>query len=445
MKPEAHSIQHQLNRWIIMTSSAFMVFGGLLSASIVFKEATDIQDSLLREIASLVRQGNLGDNSASRNNNKGEELSILIQPVDAANSKYGLHLPENLVDGLQTLTLDGESWRVLVIKQTFTGEKYLIAQQTELRNDLALASGLNVFLPMLGLVIFMLVIIRWMIRHLFKPVDQLVNQLLQQNELKPEPLTQQKLPTEIAPFVAAINDLLNRIRTTLHKQQRFISDAAHELRTPVTALSLMAENLQKATTETVRRQRQQQLKESLERLRWLLNQLLDMARLQSDAQNPMTPVSLKQIIQQTIADLYPLAEKSAVDLGVTRLQDITVQDQDDRLQQLVRNAIDNAILYTPAGGQINISLYLENDQAVFCVEDSGQGIPQQALGQVFEPFYRCPQNSQPGNGLGLAISQEIAQRLQGQIKLQNLAEGGLRFSYRQSAINVPSRLVDTNL
>lgn len=427
------SIQRELTRWIILIASILIVTGSVVSSIIVFEEAKELQDSLLHEIAMLVRKGYIIGNINKLENKESDDVSILIQPVNPVSSSSDtLSLPTPLVDGLQTLTLDGESWRLLLVTQTSTGKRYVVAQQTEIRNDLALASGLNVFIPLLILMVIMLLLIKWQIKNQFKPLNRLSKQLHQQNSQQPELLSQKDLPMEIVPFVISINTLLNRIGKTLKKQQRFIADAAHELRTPVTALSLQAENVEKYLNEEDHLQRQGQLQKGLIRLRSLLNQLLDLAHLQSDQQHPKSPVSFKNIVLRVIADFHPLAENAKVDLGVLKLEDVQVLDQDGKLIQLVRNAIDNAIRYTPANGKIDVSLLIMNGMAVFCVEDTGNGIADEDLTQVFQPFYRSQGNTQPGNGLGLAISQEIAQRLGGEISLRNRPEGGLVFTYSQA-------------
>jgi len=179
------------------------------------------------------------------------------------------------------------------------------------------------------------------------------------------------------------------------------------------------------------------LRQGLDRLRMLVCQLLDLARLQSDHESPSVTVSFNQVVQDAIADLYPLAEAGRVDLGMTRQEAVTVLDQEGRLGQLVRNAIDNAIRYTPAGGKVDICLYTEAGKAIFRVEDTGTGIPENEIKQVMEPFYRIQGNPQPGNGLGLAISQEIALRLGGRITLSNHAEGGISFRYAQHLQRLP--------
>jgi two-component system OmpR family sensor kinase len=252
-------------------------------------------------------------------------------------------------------------------------------------------------------------------------------------QLKPLPETD--LAEEIAPFVSSINALLNRTQQAMDKQHRFIADAAHELRTPITALSLLVENVEHAGTEDERHKRQGLLRLGLDRLSTLISQLLNLARLQSDLKSTRQAVSFDYIVQETIADLYPLAEFSKIDIGVTRTKPVRVFDQEASLTQLVRNAIDNAIRYSPVGTKVDISIYAENGNAVFCVEDSGKGIPENELLKVMQPFYRIHGTTQNGNGLGLAICQEIAQRLGGIISLSNLPAGGLRFCYSQPLIS----------
>lgn len=238
-------------------------------------------------------------------------------------------------------------------------------------------------------------------------------------------------PNQIKPFMVSINRLLARLQQAITQQQRFVADAAHELRTPVTALSLLAENLANASTLDESRTRLIPVLEGLERLRTLVVQLLDLARLQGDTPFPLVPVALQALVQEAIAGLYPLAEAKSIDLGVLSSEPITVLGQNESLAALVRNALENAIRYTPAGGQVDVSLFTDNGQAVLWVEDTGCGIPEADLPLVFKPFFRVGNSSEPGNGLGLAISQEIAQRLSGEIRLANRTGGGLHFQYHQ--------------
>jgi len=146
----------------------------------------------------------------------------------------------------------------------------------------------------------------------------------------------------------------------------------------------------------------------------------------------MEIVSFNDIVNNAIADLHPLAENAQLDIGMLRqVEQIFVKDQNGILTQLVQNAIANAIHYTPEKGVIDISLFKEKGKAIFLVEDTGIGIPEEELNQVMQPFYRVLDSGKPGNGLGLTISQEIAQSLNGKIQLTNRPEKGLCFRYEQ--------------
>lgn len=425
------SLQRELNRWIARTTFIFVIIAGIVSGSIAFYEARDLQDNILREIASLVRVNQLTENKVEKT--KSEEESIIIQYLGSKFTTQ-LQIPETIEDGLQTLRINGEDWRILVFTHLSSTQRIAIAQQTELRDEIAWNSSLNVFLPILFLVIITLFIINLIIRKAFKPLKKLTKNLDSQDGTQLNPLPETDMLEEVAPFLLSINRLLARTQQSIQKQQRFIADAAHELRTPVAALSILSENIQRATTEEDRKERQLLLRQGLERLGLLVTQLLDLARLQSDFKYLNEEVSFNQIIQNCIADLYPLAEAKHIDLGMTRQETLTVINQGAGLNQLVRNAIDNAIRYTPNGGKINISLFANEDNAVFCVENSGSEIPQEELSFIFEPFYRTQGNPEPGNGLGLAISLEVARNLNGRISLTNRSEGGVQFKYSQRMI-----------
>lgn len=419
------SLQHQLNRWILTTTFVFVAVAAILSGALTFFEARELQDDVLQEIASLVRVSQLSENSLPKS-----DESILIQRLEPDNNK----ISHKLDDGLQTINIDDDDWRVYVVTQSSTKQRFVVGQQTELRDEIAWNSALNVFWPIVSLVVILLLIINVFIRQAFKPLKQLATHLDRHDGTQLSALPETNIPKEIVPFLLSINGLLARLQQTMQKQQRFIADAAHELRTPVTALSLLSENIKQATTEEDREQRQLLLQQGFERLRLLVAQLLDLARLQSDYESHHEMVSFNLVVQNVIADLYPLAEAKDIDLGVSRQEKLTVLDKGAVLSHLVRNAIDNAIRYSPYGGTVNVSLFSEGDNAIFCVEDTGKGIPEAELQLIFEPFYRAHENIQPGNGLGLTISLEVARKLGGHITLLNRSEGGVQFRYMQQIV-----------
>ena len=427
---QTRSLQRDLNRWVILTATVFVLVGGTIAGGGAFYEARELQDNLLREVAVRVRAGQLSSEPVQ--SSEAEEETIVISRLGPENGTLGARLDDSLRTGLQTVSLDGERWRIFVVRQERSGAGFVVAQQTELRDEIALNSALNVFLPVLLLSGAMLLTIHFLIRHHLRPLSKLAARLDRQNAMQLESLPATGIPQELLPFTTSINALLVRLREAMREQSRFIADAAHELRTPVAALSLQVENLQAATSAADRKARQLALQEGLERLRLLVSRLLDLARLQAEPGTPPQPVSFHAVVRGVIAELHPLAESAHVDLGVTTYAEVKVLDQDGQLTQLVRNAIDNAIRYTPAGGRVDVSLAVEEGKAVFSVEDTGPGIEESLLEHVMEPFFRIEGSRQTGSGLGLAISRQIAERLDGTITLSNQPGGGLRFTYFQA-------------
>jgi len=425
-----NSLQHELKYWIILTAVTCIFLGGAISGGLAFYHVKELQDQALIQIATLISQGKLNDSSTLHHevnkdtiilNELGKKQHMPIVPIDTIN-------------GLHSMELDNNNWRVLVVTQPITHRRFSVSQQTQYRDDIAINTILSVFLPIALLAGLMLFIINRILRRQFGSLGKLAALMDRQDGTNLEKLSENNIPIEITPFVDSINALLERIEKTINKQQRFIADAAHELRTPLAALSLQVESLPQEKTSKEGRESINQLQKGVERLRRLVTQLLDLARLQNEGEYDLQNVSFNQIVEDAIANLYLMAEAADVDLGMVRHdENILVNDYKERLSQLVYNAIDNAIHYTQPGGRVDISLYLEKNKAILLVEDNGIGIPEVELEQVIQPFYRVNESNKTGNGLGLAISHEISQLLGGEIHLENRKSGGLCFRYMQYA------------
>lgn len=432
---KTYSLKRALNRSIIITALLFVLLAGVISGWVVFKQAREQQDHTLLEIAALIKADKLKESKYLHHDIK--KNTVIINEL--GKKQHIPIVPMDTPDGFHTMQLDGSQWRVFITSQPESKRRFSIAQQTEQRDAIALSSSLSVLLPIVILVGLMLLMINYIINRQFRSLAKLTDELEQQDAIKLYKLNAKKVPEEISPFVNSINSLLLRVSKTVQKQRRFIADAAHELRTPIAALSLQVDNLDKTLDQVDRESRQQDLQKSLLRLRTLVNQLLNLARLQSEDSTAKTEVVFNTLVFQAIESLFPLAEQAEIDLGIIKQDDnLVVYDQQDRLGQLVFNAIDNAIHYSPQGSRIDITLAKEIDNGseslLFCIDDNGIGIPKDELKRVMQPFYRVQESHQPGNGLGLAISQEIAQILGGTIELSNRAEGGLRFCYRQPLV-----------
>jgi two-component system OmpR family sensor kinase len=237
----------------------------------------------------------------------------------------------------------------------------------------------------------------------------------------------------VLPLVQAVNRLLGRLGSVLDQQRRMVADAAHELRTPVAAARVQADNLAHAQLSTDARTRLEALQRGLARISELVDQLLSFARVQGAMQVVDEPIALDAVIRSAIEETLVLAEMRQIDLGCIRLDRARVRGDGSHAHALIRNVIDNAVRYTPAGGWVDVSLVIDDDCAMLAVEDTGPGIPVELRERVFEPFFRILGSQQSGNGLGLAIVRSAAQVLGGRIELTTRLDGqpGLRFVYRQ--------------
>ncbi len=418
------SLQRDLNRWLFIASLACALAGGLLSAGLAYLSAEDMQDSMLLEVARWVPDGEEQDKFWGRERH---DEQVLVQTL----GKRGyLKLSEKLKPGFHNIEARGNFWRVLVVRPKDGDDAYAVAQQTELRAELAGKNALYALLPVVLLAIGFFLVARWVLARGLKPVRKLAADIDSRESLSLEPLSDAGIAEEILPFTRAINRLLGRTRNDIQRQQRFIADAAHEMRTPVAGLNILAESVCRDQTQ----ENQVLMRQGLKRLESLVTQLLDLARMQFNYQSHTQVVDADGLLREIIASVYPLAMERSVDLGVLRIENVRVEDLDHGLSKIFRNGLSNAIRYIPADGQINVSLFAEAQDMVFRVDDNGPGIDPAALKSVFEPFDRGSRAGNEGNGLGLAIARQAAVKAGGVLSVVNLEGRGLRYEYRQQRV-----------
>ena len=242
------------------------------------------------------------------------------------------------------------------------------------------------------------------------------------------PLPDADLPAEVLPLVRELNLLFDRVRLAFAAQQHFVADAAHELRSPLTALKLQAQALRRAQDDVSRDAAIARLNDGIERAINLVGQLLVLAREESQrSAEPLQAVDLQELSRQTVADVLPQAQARHIDLGLATTDAVSTQGHFEPLHILLRNLLDNAVKYAPEGGQVDISLAMRNGAAVLAVEDSGPGIPDEEMGRVFDRFYRSAGTQAVGSGLGLAIVKAIAERHGASVTMSRSRRlGGLR-------------------
>lgn len=424
----SESIQFRLSFWLATLILIFASIAGTIAFQSAYHETHEFQDEFLLQIAALFDHEHLPKERLG-NENRGddydEELSIIVQYLSEHSAhdshegnanKEHVSFPVDLTDGLHTVMADDKEYRVRV-KTTDKGERIAIAQETSVRDEVARDTALLTVLPFIILVPFLLWVLAKLVRTVFQPITDLAAEIDVRKEQELHPLTTIDTPIEIRPFILAINRLLSRVDQSMEAQRRFVADAAHELRSPLTALLLQADRLADAEMSDQARVRLVVLHQGIERSRNLLNQLLALARVQSAPLAPNDSVSVLYIYRRVLEDLMPLAEAKHIDIGVVEGKDARVFVGELDLIAVVKNLVDNSIRYTPEGGRIDLGLTIKAPHAILQIKDSGPGIPIVEQDRVFDPFYRILGNDEIGSGLGLSIVKTITDRVGAEVHL----------------------------
>ncbi|MDP2818568.1 MAG: ATP-binding protein [Polaromonas sp.] len=415
------SLQLRLSASLSIAIMVVAISAGIFSFVSAYEEAIELQDEQLRQMAAMIARQDAPlrfAKSPKQVPDRDAEFRVAVQLLTqsaAAGPLLTGELPglaSDLPEGIQTVETQGVSWRLFV--QTLDADSRIaVGQKIAVRDEVARDGALRTLMPFFVLFPVLLLLVADLIRKMFQPLKTLADDLDMRSEDDLREITATGLPSEIRPFVVAINRLLSRIAQSSLVQRRFVADAAHELRSPLTALSLQAERMAAAEMSLEAASRLATLRQGIHRNRNLLDQLLTLAR----AQHLPLPleaseaVSIQLVFRQVLEDLMPLAESKGIDLGVTGEMDATVGASEVDLYALVKNLVDNAIRYTPQSGRIDLSAEASDGTVTLTIADTGPGIPEEERERVFDPFYRVLGNSETGSGLGLSIVKAIASRI----------------------------------
>ena len=420
------SIRGRLLLWQI---SALMLTG-LLVSIITYLLAWDafnkIRDYGLEQIAySVVRHGVQYDNDEEVRNDRSQFVS---QIWTADNSLFFSSIddagPPKQSPGLHVLEWQGTEWRIFTMQEG--GMTIQVATTSASRARKFAANAPWLLLPLVVLVVVLGLLIRAAVGRALAPLQQVRAEVSQRGVSSLHALDMRDMPDEVAPLVATLNELLVRLDEALIAQRRFIADAAHELRSPLTAVKLQAQLASRVNTQSEREIALAQQMGGVDRAAHLVEQLLHMARLEPSArQSAFKTLSLDALIKKVVADFSAQADARDIDLGVGACAAINLTGQADSLYMLLGNLLDNALRYSPTGGRLDIELGKEDNQAVISVFDSGPGIPEAERERVFERFYRVAGSDVPGSGLGFSIVRQVAVLHGGHIELHTSTTGGL--------------------
>lgn len=340
-------------------------------------------------------------------------------------SPSGIVLPPRAVLGFSNLTLRGANYRVYSLQTPF--HVIQVAQDMALRHRMARALAWRTIAPIALLAPLLMLVVWWVVRSSLAPVARIRRQLATREAADLREVDATALPEEIRPLVQEFNLLLARVRQAFDAQQHFVADAAHELRSPLAALKLQVELVQRAQEAPARAAALERLHAGIDRASRMVEQLLILARQEASSRSEADkPLVLATLVRQMLAEQASHAQQRGVDLGLDAADESQISGQTEALRILLRNLIDNAIKYTPEGGRIDLGLQRVGNRLSLRVEDSGPGILAHERSRVLDRFYRVAGSEATGSGLGLAIVKAIAERHGATLHLESSSRlGGL--------------------
>jgi two-component system OmpR family sensor kinase len=421
-----NSIRRSLLLALLGTLCAAMLVGGWATYRAARDEAGVLFDYHLEQIALSLRDQRFQGSAEALASD--ESLDYVIRVWNESGLTVFFSRPHDVLPELTRLgystteTAEG-AWRLYAIQ--YHGQTIAVAQPMRVRDRLAARSALRtlkpffVLLPVLGLLIW------WLVGRGLRPLGRLAQSVQAHTPDSLAPLPAGDVPEEVRPLVAALNDLLIRLKASLDAQRAFVADAAHELRTPLTALQLQTQLVERAESAEDRAAALADLKDGLQRATHTLRQMLTLARQEPGAaESAFAEVGLAQLLREAIIEHTRLAAARNIDLGLARADEAaTVAGDRGALRILLANLIGNALRYVPAGGRVDVSCGVHDGAVWLEVADNGPGIPAEERERVFDRFYR--RGGGPGAGLGLAIVRTIAQRHGAAVRLLDADGGGL--------------------
>jgi signal transduction histidine kinase len=308
---------------------------------------------------------------------------------------------------------NGMEWDVFTVVQSDRAVQ--VAQPVEVRREVAAESASQLLLPLTLLVLLIGGLLVEALRRGLRPLVLVNAALKQRNANSLEPLNLRGVPREVLPLVLTLNELLDRLATAFEAQRSFVANAAHELRSPVTALQLQVQVLERSVDPTEKAEAMSELAAGSARMRRLIEQLLRLSSAAPDTgASPMAGtelVSLSAIVKEVVIRQSTEAERRLIDLGARVGSELTVCGNAAQLEILLNNLVENAIRYTGAGGIVDVVADELEGSPSLRVFDDGPGVSLEDRPRVFERFYRSRDavaSAESGSGLGLAIVKAIA-------------------------------------
>lgn len=413
--PASHSLRGRLLWFVLLAILGVAVLQAVTAYRGALQQADALFDDHLQQMAGSMRSGvPLGLSLAEGGREDGFDLYVQIWGPDGTQLFRSTHsaLPPRAVLGFSDVEANGNHYRVYTLQTAL--QTVQIAQDLSARTARARSLALSAVLPFALLTPLLMLAVWWVINRSLAPIERVRRHVAYRAADDFSPLAEDGLPDEVRPLVDELNLLFGRARSAFDAQKNFVADAAHELRSPLTALKLQAQALRRTDEDPAAREAGiARLNQGIDRAIRLVEQLLLLAREEA-GHGVGQRVDLREVVKLAISDVLPQARHKDIDLGLTgtqAIESVQVLGQAEALRMMLRNLLDNAVKYTPASGQVDVSLQMLQGRPMLTVEDSGPGIDAEHRLRVFDRFFRASDVAlESGSGLGLAIVKVIADR-----------------------------------
>lgn len=426
------SLQSQL----IKTSLLSAVWAGVISLFLMLGFSLyymmDVHDELMDQVADMLLSTDLRQKTAEQVDELSDEFEIYYQlkrgaQVLTESENQHKHFPQMAFEhGHHFIWDNGQLWRSYQQQDDQFSVQILQPIKVRFKESLQSVAGYSAILLVVWLIQWLLLHI--LIKRRLQSLQLFSSQIAQKSidDLAPITLASPALK-ELEPIQTQLNHLLQRLDAALQAEQRFTSDASHELRSPLSAIQMRLQVLQRKYPEI--QPDLNAIQQDVSRGTRVLENLLMLARLdptQTD-QLQKKQADLEQITLHALDALAPFSEQKQIEFSI-QTQSITMPMNTELMFSALRNLIDNAIRYSPEQGVVKIQMHTSAHQIVWTIENSGEGISKEQLERIGERFYRVLGTKTSGSGLGISIAQKIIQLHHGDFDIQTSALGGLKLS-----------------
>jgi two-component system, OmpR family, sensor kinase len=434
------SIERYLLSWILGASGLGALVMVLAVYVVTLDEMNEVYDADLKHIAEALGSYHPIDQKPMADPDRPlpersdpptpEEIVTILWTADGRrvySSDPRVAIPFMTHEALTQVRLANEEW--IVYTDVSRSGVAQAAQRVAARRETAAESASRIFPAVVGFGLAVGALLVLALRRGMRPLDVAARDIAARSATSLVPMEVSGFPHELTPLVRSINGLLERLSDAIGAQRRFLADAAHELRTPVTALRLQLQLLRRSVDDASKHEAMQELESGIDRSQHLIERLLQVARSESGAEASSPEwLDLSDLVREVVATLSPKAEQRGVDLGANATRRLDVRGERHELGVLLINLVENALRYTPAGGVVDVEACVLDDRPVLRVIDDGPGIAEAERERVFDRFYRGADahalaREPGGSGLGLSIVRAIADRHDAAVSLHTPRTG----------------------